>query len=66
MRSITPPFLLVPPPGARIRTRLRVDAADERVLRTVGGYLGGLAGTDLATRCRLGRDDDLRADAHVE
>jgi hypothetical protein len=62
MRSITPPFLIVPPPGARIRTRLRVDAADERVLRTVGGYLGGLAGTDLATRCRLGRDDDLRAD----
>jgi hypothetical protein len=61
MRSITPPFLIVPPPGARIRTRLRVDATDELVLRAVGRHLGELAGTDLATRCRLGRGDDMRA-----
>src|SRR6266508_2728690 len=62
MRSITPPFLVAPPSGARIRTRLWVDAADERVLRAVGEYLGRLAGTDLATRCRLGRGADRRAD----
>jgi hypothetical protein len=62
MRSITPPFLVVPPTGARIRTRLRVNAPDERVLRTVGEHLGRLAGTDVATRCRLGRSDDQRVD----
>jgi hypothetical protein len=62
MRSITPPFLVAPPAGARIRTRLRVDAGDERVLRAVGEYLGRLAGTDLATRCRLGPGDDQRAE----
>jgi hypothetical protein len=61
MRSIVPPFLVVPPAGARIRTRLQVDAADELVLHAVGRHLGGLAGTDLATRCRLGRGDVMRA-----
>jgi hypothetical protein len=39
-----------------------VDAADDRVLRAVGEYLGRLAGTDLATRCRVGRGADQRAD----
>jgi hypothetical protein len=62
MRSIIPPFLVVLPTGARIRTRLQVDAADERALRAVGEYLGRLAGTDVATRCRLGRGADQRAD----
>jgi hypothetical protein len=62
MRSITPPSLVEPPTGVRIRTRLRVAAADERVLRAVGEHLGRLAGTDIAIRCRLGRSDDLRAD----
>jgi hypothetical protein len=62
MRSITPPFLVAPPYGARIRSRLRVAVADERVLRAVGAYLGRLAGTDVATRCRLGRGADQRAD----
>jgi hypothetical protein len=61
MRSITPPFLAAPPAGVRIRTRLRVDAADEQVLRAVGGHLGRLAGVDLAIRCRLGHGDDRRA-----
>jgi hypothetical protein len=61
MRSITPPFLVAPPGGVRIRTRLRVDAADEQVLRAVGGHLGCLAGVDLAIRCRLGHGDDRRA-----
>jgi hypothetical protein len=59
MRSIAAPFVVAPPSGARIRTRLRVDAADEQVLRAVGAWLGRLAGGDLAARCRLGpfRDD---------
>jgi hypothetical protein len=62
MRSITPPILVAPSTGMRIRTRLRVAVADELALRAVGEYLGRLAGTDLATRCRLGHGADQRAD----
>jgi hypothetical protein len=62
MRRIVAPFVVAQPVGARIRTRLRVDAADEQVLRAVGEHLGRLAGGDLAARCRLGRGDDQRAD----
>jgi len=53
-----------PPPGARIRTRLRLSPWDEAVVRLVGEHLGRLAGQDLAVRCRLGRigDAGLRAD----
>ncbi|HYY79515.1 MAG TPA: hypothetical protein VFD04_10080 [Actinomycetes bacterium] len=60
MRSIAPPFLVAPPTGARIRTRLRLSAGDQQVLRTVGEQLGRLAGQDLAVRCRLGPGDDQR------
>ena len=35
-----------------MRTRLRVEAADEDVLRVVGRHLGSLAGEDLVRRCR--------------
>jgi hypothetical protein len=38
-----------------VRTRLRVEAADEDVLRVVGRHLGSLAGEDLAQRCREGK-----------
>jgi hypothetical protein len=62
MRSLAAPFVVAPPTGARIRTRLRVDAEDEQVLRAVGEYLGRLAGADVAVRCRLGRSNDQRAD----
>jgi hypothetical protein len=62
MRPIAAPFVVAAPVGARIRSRLRVDAADERLLRVVGEHLGRLAGSDLAARCRLGRGDDQRAD----
>jgi hypothetical protein len=61
MRSFAAPFVVAGPAGARIRTRLRVNAADEQVLRWVGAHLGRLAGQDLAVRCRLGRGDDERA-----
>jgi hypothetical protein len=61
MRPIAAPVCGCPPSGARIRTRLRVDADDERVLWAVGAQLGGLAGLDLAARCRRGAGDDQRA-----
>ena len=60
MRSIGRPFVVTPPAGARIRTRLRLSEADEAVLRAVGDHLGRLASADLAWRCRLGQQDDLR------
>ncbi len=43
--------------GARVRTRLRVSDVDAVVLRAVGGYLGSLAGRDLAARCAEGKLD---------
>jgi hypothetical protein len=61
MRSISEPFVVTPPAGARILTRLRLSAADEAVVRAVGAHLGRLAGADLAWRCRLGREQDQRA-----
>ena len=62
MRSLALPFVVAPPTGACIRTRLRVDTADERVLWAVGEHLGRLAGQDLAARCRLGGGDAQRAE----
>jgi hypothetical protein len=62
MRSIKVPFVVAPPSGARIRTRLRLSAWDEAVVREVGEQLGHLAGRDLAVRCRLGAGDDQRAE----
>jgi len=62
MRQLATPFVVAPPAGARVRTRLRVDAADEHVLWAVGEHLGRLGGRDQATRCRLGRGDDQRTD----
>jgi hypothetical protein len=61
MRSITASFVVARPAGARIKTRLRLLAADEAMVWAVAEYLGGLAGTDLAWRCRLGRTHDQRA-----
>jgi len=61
MRSLSPSFVVAPPTGAKVRTRLRLSPADEKVLRQVGEYLGGLAGADLAVRSRLRRGPDGRA-----
>ncbi|HYY79306.1 MAG TPA: hypothetical protein VFD04_09005 [Actinomycetes bacterium] len=62
MRRPVAPLVVAPPTGVRIRTRLRLIPADERVLRVVGEHLGRLAGQDLAVRCRLGAvaGDDQR------
>jgi hypothetical protein len=62
MRSISEPFVVALPAGARVRTRLRVSTEDAEVLRRVGDHLGRLAGRDLAGRCRLGSGPDRRAD----
>jgi hypothetical protein len=62
MRSITASFVVAPPAGARVRTRLRPSKHDAAVLGTVGEYLGGLAGSDLARRCTVGPGADGRTD----
>jgi hypothetical protein len=61
LRAIAAPFVVAPSAGARIRTRLRITAADQAVLRQVGEHLGRLAGHDLAERCRLGLGEVDRA-----
>jgi hypothetical protein len=60
MRSIRESYVIAPPAGARIRTRLRLTAADEAVVRAVGEHLGRLAGADLTWRCRLGEGRNQR------
>jgi hypothetical protein len=62
MRSISPPFVVIPPAGATIHTRLRLTPADEQVVAAVGGYLGTLANQDLAWRTRLGLGPDRHTD----
>ena len=62
MRSISPSFVVPPPTGTTVRTRLRPGAADEAVLREVGDYLGCLAAGDLAERSRLRGDPEQRTD----
>lgn len=57
LRTITPPFVVAPPVGVRVRTRLPVVDQDASVLRTIGEHLGSLAGADLAQRCRAGTLD---------
>jgi hypothetical protein len=55
LRVIRAPFVVAPPAGVRVRTRLRVTAEDEAVLRATGRHLGSLASADLAARCAEGR-----------
>jgi hypothetical protein len=55
LREISEPFVVAPPAGARVRTRLRVSGADAAVLREAGEYLGSLASAGLAARCAEGR-----------
>ena len=57
LREIAAPFVAAAPAGARVRTRLRVSARDEAVLRAAGSHLGSLAGRELAARCAEGRLD---------
>ena len=57
LREIIGPFVVAPPAGIRVRTRLRVSGVDAAVLREVGEHLGSLASADLGTRCAEGRLD---------
>jgi IS605 OrfB family transposase len=55
LRVIEPSFVVPGPSGVAVRTRLKgLSAHDVVVLREVGGFLGFLAGHDLAARCRDG------------
>jgi hypothetical protein len=60
MRSIAAPFVVAPPTGTRVQTRLRPNQQDAAVLHVVGEYLGGLASADLARRCAVGAGADGR------
>lgn len=53
-RALAAPFVVAPPSGCRVRTRLRLSAMDAEVVRAVGEHLGSLAGADLAERVRIG------------
>jgi len=57
LRVIADPFVVAPPAGARVRTRVQASEADADVLRQLGTHLGHLAGVDLADRCRAGHLD---------
>jgi hypothetical protein len=57
---MTAPFVVTPPVGARVQTRLRPSLHDAAVLHIVGAYLGRLAGGDLARRCAMGVGNDDR------
>ncbi|ACU54351.1 transposase, IS605 OrfB family [Acidimicrobium ferrooxidans DSM 10331] len=57
LRAISPPFVVAPPTGVRVRTRLQVTDVDAAVLMALGTYLGSLASNDLAERCRQGELD---------
>ena len=59
---MTAPFVVAPPPGARVQTRLRPSQQDAAVLHMVGQYLGRLAGSDLARRCTGGAGAHGRTD----
>lgn len=65
LRPIADPFVVAPPSGARIRTRIRPDTAEAGALTRIGQFLGDLSRRDLAARLALGKvggKDDLRAE----
>jgi hypothetical protein len=64
LRAIALSFTVAAPSGARIRDRLCLDVADEKVLRLVGEHLGRRQRADLTARVRLGNvpvRENLRA-----
>jgi hypothetical protein len=54
LRPIAEPFVVAPPTGTTVHTRLPVASEDEAVLQAVGEHLAKLAGADVARRCSLG------------
>ena len=57
LRQVPAPFVVAPPSGARVRTRLAVNDNDEMVLKALGAHLGHLASLDLARRVAEGSLD---------
>ena len=57
IRKIAEPFVVPPPSGARVRTRLKVSDENAAVLMALGTYLGSLASKDVAERSRQGKLD---------
>ncbi|MER5179214.1 hypothetical protein ABT009_12735 [Streptomyces sp. NPDC002896] len=55
LRVLAAAFTVAAPSGARIRDRLRLEPADEKVLRLVGEHLGRQQRADLAERVRIGQ-----------
>ena len=45
LRAIAAPFVVAPPSGVRVRTRLMASPEDAAVLGALGRYLASLAGT---------------------
>lgn len=60
LRPLATPFVVAPPEGARVRTRLPVTPDDEAVLLSLGRHLGRLASRDLAERVRRSRGESDR------
>jgi hypothetical protein len=54
LRQVPGPFVVAPPAGARVRTRLGVNGTDEVVLQALGAHLARLASLDLARRVAEG------------
>lgn len=54
LRPLAAPFLVEPPRGVRVRTRLQVTDQNALVLWALGLYVGCLANHDLAVRCAQG------------
>jgi hypothetical protein len=57
LRPLAESFVVAPPAGELVRTRLRATAGVALVLGAVGAYLGSLAGADLTRRCAEGSLD---------
>lgn len=57
LRKIEAAFVVPPPTGVRIRTRLHPSTAEEAALERIAVFLGGLYRQALASRIRLGRID---------
>jgi len=54
LRRIVDPVIAAPPAGVRVRTRLKVTAAEAATLTTIGLFLGSVYRSELAGRIRCG------------
>src|SRR5665647_76231 len=57
LRALAESFVVSPPSGVTIKTRLRPTPAEEQALREVGTFLGSLYRADLVTRLSQGKLD---------